>query len=186
MNEENDENRKKTENFLPESNPGHWARFPSSVPTELRTHNTFAIRNVYKLNFGKDSTTNQTKPAPSTAKRVQSCRCEVCAVRRASGRGGRCVAGWLSVRGGLVVGARIVCDARADARGLVALARCAALYRMRCNALRYTGCDARCAANWLRCNALRCAALHGARIVCDTMRCARAGCIRAVQAAPCF
>jgi hypothetical protein len=77
-----------TENFLPESNPGPWARFLSSVPTELRTHDTFAITNVYKLNFGKDSTTNQTKPAQSTAKRVQSCRCEVCAVRRASGRGG--------------------------------------------------------------------------------------------------
>ena len=38
-------------------------------------------------------------------------------------------------------------------------------------------------------------ALHGARIVCDAMRCdardamqcaARAGCIRAVQATPCF
>jgi hypothetical protein len=41
MNDENDENRiisKKAENFLPESNPGYWAKFPSSVPTELRTH----------------------------------------------------------------------------------------------------------------------------------------------------
>ncbi len=54
----------------------------------------------------------------------------------------------------------------------------------------------------MRCElvAIRCAALHGARIVCDAMRAgwlhscaardamqfARAGCIRAVQAAPCF
>ena len=56
MNDENDENRiisKKAENFLPESNPGYWATFPSSVPTELRTHDKIAIRNVYKLNFGK-------------------------------------------------------------------------------------------------------------------------------------
>jgi hypothetical protein len=75
------------------------------------------------------------------------------------------------MRGGLVVGARIVCDARADARGLVAFARCAALYRMRCNALRCTGCEAmRCAARDamrepMRCElvAMQCAALHGMR-----------------------
>jgi hypothetical protein len=132
--------------------------------------------------------TNQTKPAQSVAKRVQSCSCEVCAVRRAmrSGCGGRCVAGWLSVRELFAM--------QCSARGLVAFARCAALYRMRCNALRCTGCDAlRCTgcdarADALRagCDAMRCAALHGVRIVCDAMRCARAGCIRAVQAAPCF
>jgi hypothetical protein len=73
-----------------------------------------------------------------------------------SGRGGRCVAGWFSVRGLFAM--------QCAARGLVAFARCAALHRMRCNALR---CAARCVA-CLRCNALR------------------AGCIRAVQAAPCF
>jgi hypothetical protein len=49
----------KAENFLPESNPGYWARFPSSVPTELRTHDKNLIRNVFKLNFGKVSPTNQ-------------------------------------------------------------------------------------------------------------------------------
>ena len=56
------------------------------------------------------------------------------------------MAGWLSVRGLFAM------------RGLVAFARCAALYRMRC--------AGRCVASWLRCNAL-----HGARIVCDVMRC---------------
>jgi hypothetical protein len=44
----------------------------------LQTHAKNSIRNVYKLNFGKVSTTNQTKPAQSTAKRMQICRCEVC------------------------------------------------------------------------------------------------------------
>ena len=75
MIDENDENRiisKKAENFLPESNPGYWAKFPNSVPTELRTHNENSIQDVYKLNFGKVSTTNQTKPAQSTAKRVRT------------------------------------------------------------------------------------------------------------------
>jgi hypothetical protein len=38
----------------------------------------------------------------------------------------------------------------------------------------------------MQCAALRCAALHGARIVCDAMRCARAGCIRAVRCAMLF
>ena len=143
------------------------------------------------MKFGKVSTTNQTKPAQSTAKRVQSCRCEVCAVRRMmrkkqsfykasgfSGRCGRCVAGWLSVRGLFAM--------QCAARGLVAFARCEVMYRMRCNALRYTGCDARADALRTGCDAMRCAALHGARIVCDTICCAWAGCIRAVQAAPCF
>ena len=67
-----------------------------------------------------------------------------------SGRGGRCVAGWLSVRGLFAM--------QCAARGLVAFARCAALHRMRC--------AGRCVASWLRCNAP-----HGARIVCDVMRC---------------
>jgi hypothetical protein len=57
---------------------------------------------------------------------------------------------------------------------------------MRCNALRCTGCDARTDALRAGCDAMRCAALHGARIVCDAIRCERAGCIRAVQAVPCF
>jgi hypothetical protein len=82
----------------------------------------------------------------------------VCAVRRAlhkkqsfykpsdfSGRGGRCVEGWLSVRGLFAM--------RGPMRG--------ELVAMQCDAMRCTGCDART-------NALR------------------AGCIRAVQAAPCF
>jgi hypothetical protein len=66
-------------------------------------------------------------------------------VRRAmrSGRGGRCVAGWFSVRGLFAM--------QCDTRGLVAFARCAALHKMRCNALR---CAARCA-DCLRCNTLR-------------------------------
>ena len=81
-------------------------------------------------------------------------------MRRAAGDAQR------AMRGGLVVGARIVCDALADARGLVAFARCGALYRMQCNTLRCTGCDARADA------------MHGMRIVCDTMRYTRAGCIR--------
>jgi hypothetical protein len=67
------------------------------------------------------------------------------------------------------------------ARGLVAFARCEAMHRMRCNALRCTGCDARADVLRVGCDAMRCAALHGARIVCDAMRCARAGCIRAVR-----
>jgi hypothetical protein len=53
----------------------------------------------------------------------------------------------------------VACDARADARGLVAFARCAALYRMRCNELRCTGCDARADALRTGCDAMRCAAL---------------------------
>jgi len=93
-------------------------------------------------------------------------------VRRAAGDAQR------AMRGGLVVGARIVCDALADARGLVAFARCAALYRMQCNTLRCTGCDARADAMQTGCDAMRCAAMHGMRIVCDTMRCTLAGCIR--------
>ena len=142
MNDENDENRmmtKKAENFLRVSNPGHWASF--SVE---RTHNELAIRDVYKLNFVKVSTTNQTKPAQSTAKRVQSCRCEVCAVRC-----GRCAAGWLSVR----AARRTVC-------GLFAM-RCAA--RRAGSFLRCTGCDAtspRAAMHGMRCNALRAGWLH--------------------------
>jgi hypothetical protein len=155
-----------------------------------------AIHNVFKLNFGKVSTTNKTKPAQSTAKRVQSCRCEVFAVRQAmrSGRGGRCVAGWLLVRGLFAMRGPMRagwlhsrgalrctgCDAmRCDARDA---RQCAALHGMRC--------ASRCAANWLRCNALRCtgcdARADALRTGCDAMRCARAGCIRAVQAAPCF
>ena len=47
-------------------------------------------------------------------------------VRRAAGERAR-----RAMRGGLVVGARIVCDARADARGLVAFARCAVMHGMR-------------------------------------------------------
>jgi hypothetical protein len=58
------------------------------------------------------------------------------------------------------------------ARGLVAFARCAALHRMRCNALRCTGCDALTDALRAGCDAMRCTALHGARIVCDAIRCA--------------
>jgi hypothetical protein len=133
--------------------------------------------------------------------------CEVCAVRRAmrkkqsfykasgfSGRGGRCVAGWLLVRGLFAMRGPMRagwlhsrgalrctgCDAmRCDARDA---RQCAALHGMRC--------ASRCAANWLRCNALRCtgcdARADALRTGCDAMRCARAGCIRAVQAAPCF
>jgi hypothetical protein len=99
-------------------------------------------------------TTNQTKPAQSTAKRVRraaGARCVPCAVgdaRQAGCRCGRCAArcadclrynalraGWLHSRG----------------------------------ALRCTGCDA-----WV--GALRCTR-------CDAMRCAQAGCIRAVRCA---
>ena len=109
-----DENRKIPNIFSRTRNPGHWARFPNSEPTELRTHDKFAIRNVYKLNFGKDSTTNQTKPTQSTAKRVQSCdgdarRARRCAragwARRAGCRCADCLrcnalrAGWLHSRG---------------------------------------------------------------------------------------
>ena len=73
-----------------------------------------------------------------------------------------------AMRGGLVIGAggalhgaRIVCDAmRCDARDAM-----------------------QCAARWLRCNALR----GPMRCELVAMQCAtRAGCIRAVQATPCF
>ena len=69
-----------------------------------------------------------------------------------------------AMRGGLVVGARIVCDAM----------RCA-----RAGCIRAVRCDARDAqADALR-GSMRCELF--------AMQCAaRAGCIRAVQAAPCF
>ena len=113
MIDENDENRiisKKAENFLPESNPGYLARFPSSVPTELRTHDEMTIQDVYKLNFGKVSTTNQI----NERKVLRS----VCAELQVRGvRSAR-----RAMRGGLVIGARIVCDAM----------RCAGCDAMRC------------------------------------------------------
>jgi hypothetical protein len=69
------------------------------------------------------------------------------------------------MRGGLVIGARIVCDAiqcvrAGDDDPSFAFALCDAMYGMRCNAMHCTGFD--------------------------TMRCTRAGCIHAVQAVPCF
>jgi hypothetical protein len=68
-----------------------------------------------------------------------------------------------AVRGGrCAAGWLPVRAARCTVRGLFAM-QCAALYGMRCVG--------------------RCGALHGARIVCDAMRCARAGCIRAVRCA---
>ena len=116
---------KKAENVLPESNPGYWAKFPSSVPTELRTHDKNLIRNVFKLNFGKVSPTNQI----NERKVLRS----VCAELQVRGvRSAR-----RAMRGGLVIGARIVCDAM----------RCAGCDAMRCaRELRCTGCNAmRCA-----------------------------------------
>ena len=83
------------------------------------SHEHLENKNVYILNFGKVSTTNQTK---RTQRKVMR---SVCGPRRAM-RGPR-----RAMRGGLVIGAG--------------------------------------------------GALHGAWIVCDAMRCARAGCIRAVR-----
>ena len=130
------------------------------------SHENFENKNVYILNFGKVSTTNQTK---RTQRKVMR---SVCGPRRAM-RGprramrGRCTGcdtrtstGWLSVRAARCT-VRGLFAMRCDARGLVAFARCAVMHGR---------CAGRCAANWLRCNAL----------------CRRAGCIRAVQAAPCF
>jgi hypothetical protein len=82
-----------------------------------------------------------------------------------SGRGGRCVAGWLSVRGLFAM--------QCAARGLVAFARCAALYRMRCNALRCTGCEAmRCDARDAMREPMRCelVAMQCAALRCDGAR----------------
>ena len=76
------------------------------------------IHNVFKLNFGKVSPTNQINERKVLRTRAEL---QVRGVRRAL----------RAMRGGLVIGAG--------------------------------------------------GALHGARIVCDAMRCARAGCIRAVR-----
>ena len=110
---------KKAENFLPVSNPGYWARFPSSVPTELRTLDKLTIHNVFKLNFGKVSPTNQIneRKVQVSACRAAGARCAPCAAgdaRRAGYRCGlraaRCAdclrcdamrAGWLHSRGAL-------------------------------------------------------------------------------------
>ena len=78
---------------------------------------------------------------------------------------------------------------RCTVRGLFAMrcARAGCIRAVRCDARdaqadalrgRCTGCDARTAEGDARADALRTG--------CDAMRCARAGCIRAVQAAPCF
>jgi len=53
------------------------------------SHENFGNKNVYILNFGKVSITNQTKPAQSTAKRVRTHaggRCTGCDVLH-----GRCM-----------------------------------------------------------------------------------------------
>jgi hypothetical protein len=96
---------------------------------------------------------NQRKVLRSACRR---CRCEVCAVRQAmrkkqsfykdsgfSGRGGRCVAGWLLVRGLFAM------------RGPMRAGWLHSRGALRCDRMR---CASRCVANWLRCNALRCAA----------------------------
>ena len=143
------------------------------------SHENFGNKNVYILNFGKVSITNQTKPAQSTAKRVQSCRCEVCAVRQAmrkkqsfykasgfSGRGGRCVAGWLLVRGLFAM------------RGPM---RAGWLHSR--GALRCTGCNAmRCDARDAMREPMRCTGCGLFAIQCD----ARGLVAFAVQASPCF
>jgi hypothetical protein len=70
-----------------------------------------------------------------------------------------------AMRGGLVFGARIVCDAMRCARaGCIRAVRCAA-HGMRC--------ADRCAASWLRCNALRCAARCADCLRCNTLRAGR-------------
>ncbi len=119
---------KKAENFLPESNPGYWAEFPSSVPTELRTHNEKSIQDVYKLNFGKVSPTNQIneRKVLRSACSAAGARCAPCAAGDARRAGYRC--GRRAVR----CADCLRCDAlRCAARGLVAFARCAVMHGMR-------------------------------------------------------
>jgi len=140
----------------------------------------FRNKNVYILNFRKNSSTNQTKRNQRKVLR------SVCGPRRAmrgrcTGCDARTSTGWLSVQAApcTVRGLFAMCCARAGciravrcdtqdamrgpmrcelvamqcaARGLVAFARCAVIHRMRC--------AGRCAANWLRCNALRAGWLH--------------------------
>ena len=128
--------------FTPETNlftlKVNHSHSPSWVPTELRTHDRIAIRDVYKLNFGKVGTTNQTKPTQSTAKRV---RRDAGARRVVVMCYGRCG----PMRGLFAM--------QCAACGLVAFDRCAVMYGMWCNALwhpmmhgvRYNAMTARCA-----------------------------------------
>ena len=120
------------------------------------SHENLENKNVYILNFGKVSTTNQTKRNQRKVLR------SVCGPRRAMR--GRCTGcdtrtstGWLSVQA-----------APCTVRGLFAM--CCA----RAGCIRAVRCDAQDAQS------------DALRTVCDAMRCARAGCICAVQAAPCF
>ena len=124
------------------------------------SHENLENKNVYILNFGKVSTTNQTKR--NQRKVLRSVRTAKGDARTAEGD------------------ARSLYGIRcADLYGQVAFARCAArsLYGMRC-ADRGGRCAVRCDAQDAQSDALRTG--------CDAMRCARAGCICAVQAAPCF
>jgi hypothetical protein len=202
MNEENDENRKNPKIFFRNRTRDNGPDFRAQYQLNYEHMTKLQIRNVYKLNFGKVSTTNQTKPETSAKYCEARAELQVRGVRRAAGAqrerwacvrvGCRCAdclqwradaASWLHSRGAQ-------CAAIQDAM------QCAALHGMhardarQCAALHGMRCASRCAANWLRCNALRCtgcdARADALRTGCDAMRCARAGCIRAVQAAPCF
>ena len=120
------------------------------------SHEMFRNKNVYILNFRKNSSTNQTKRNQRKVLR------SVCGPRRAmrgrcTGCDARTSTGWLSVQA-----------APCTVRGLFAM--CCA----RAGCIRAVRCDAQDAQS------------DALRTVCDAMRCARAGCIRAVQAAPCF
>jgi hypothetical protein len=120
--------------------------------------------------------TNQTKPAQSTAKRVLGAAGARCVVRGKTGfinpkALGRCAAGWLPVRA-VRCTVRGLFAMQCAARGLVAFARCAAMHGMRC--------VGRCGAmHGMRYNAQRAGWLHSR----GALRCAWAGCIRAVRCA---
>ena len=126
------------------------------------SHENLENKNVYILNFGKVSTTNQTKRNQRKVLR------SVCGPRRAMR--GRCTGcdtrtstGWLSVQAApcTVRGLFAMCCARAGCIRAVVVLRDA--LRGRC-----TGCDARTGC------------------ICAMRYAVRAGGIRAVQAAPCF
>ncbi len=123
----------------------------TGVDTVIVTMDTYTLWWVSQwVDWGKSRITKPNKRAQSTAKRVQSCRCEVFAVRC-----GRCAAGWLSVRT-VRYTVRGLFAMRCAACGLVAFAWCAVMHGMR----RPMCCAGRCAANCLRCNALRAGWLH--------------------------
>jgi hypothetical protein len=119
------------------------------------SHENLENKNVYILNFGKVSTTNQTKR--NQRKVLRSVRTAEGDARSLYGMRYADLYGLVIGAGGALHGRCTRCDARS-------------LYGMRC--------AVRCDAQDAQSDALRTG--------CDAMRCARAGCICAVQAAPCF